>query len=72
MDKILVDLFVAMETNLFFFEAVEHSENKFIMQFEKKAGPGVLQSNIQQTYTHRNSLNLQHIHKLTQKKHGTC
>ena len=27
MDKILVDLFVAMETNLFFFEPVEHSEN---------------------------------------------
>ena len=30
---------------------MEHSENKFITHFENEAGPGVLQSNVQQSYT---------------------
>ena len=30
---------------------IEHSENKFIMHFENEAGPGVLESTIQQTHT---------------------
>ena len=33
--------------------AMEHSENKIITYMENEAGPGVLQSSVQQTYTLR-------------------
>ena len=32
-------------------EVIEHSENKIITHFKNEAGPGVLESSVQQTYT---------------------
>ena len=37
-------------------QPIEHSENKFITHFENKAGPGVIESSVQKTYTLRKTL----------------